>query len=520
MPSRSVLALLGTLAVGSAVAVATVASTRHTVDAQLALLTHQLASAGLTVTPGPARHTWTGSTQDVTVALADRPGGAVTLHTTTRRGPLLPGGRVGAALVTTDVQFPAAVQARLTQAMHGQQIVAETVVAFGGRSTTQLTIPAGTQGDAGTSVTWSPLTVTTHSEDGQVDTHVTGGALELRTPDTTFTTAGLTFDSQVRPSADGVNPGRAALTVPNLYLTAGGQTLAAAKYTLTTELTGEPSPLRLSVRNTLSGVRLGTLAVSDTHLNWTLGNLSRSALADIMTVSGDLTRQTETESPAGRRTLASHLTALLQAGPTLTLEELSTATASGRIGLQARVFLDDPHGLTLTDVSQDPLPLLTRLRADLTFEADEATLKELAEVGGQPGAGDDLIWALLDQGVVTESGSKVQSTLTLDGQGLVVNGERVPETSLAEAWTLRQQAYDAQTQGCARQLMQAQEVTRMQEGQYAPEVEALVPDALSDTCRDAVEISIATASEESWTGTVVSRATRQILTVSDAGVTD
>ncbi|MFC4452351.1 DUF945 family protein [Deinococcus sonorensis] len=429
MKRARILIFSGVLLVGSAAAVTgtTVIQTQKAVQAQLDALNDQLQAYGGRATVTSAHHTLLGGDQTTTLTFKDTPEATITLHSTYRNGPWLPGGQFGASLATTDVTFSKAVQAVVDRATHGQPVRLQTLVHFGGRNTTTVNIPAGDLEDGGTRLTWTPLVATLESSGDRVQTSSSPLDLQWTADGASGHITGVRHQGDSRLRSDGLTLGDSTLSVDRVDVTAQGETATARGLRGTFRSALEGATVKASVGYTLDALSVPQLPdVRNVKLIWSLGHLDPSAMKTLTQLLQKVNDKTTLE--AQPEALLEPAAQLLHAGPVLSLDELSLDAGGGHVGLHASLSFDDPTTIDLRHLDQDPMALLGHLRLNGRFDADEVALRTLGNATGQ-----DIVAVLKDGDLVTQAGGKLSSVLTFNQQGLLVNGRLVPGTNLNAA---------------------------------------------------------------------------------------
>ncbi|WP_027483428.1 DUF945 family protein [Deinococcus pimensis] len=510
MKHQTVFVTLGALLlVGAVTTVGATMYTARVLQTQTDAWTQQLEQLGATVTHDTRRASLLGREQTTVITFEQLPDTPVTLTSVVRAGPALPGGRFGAALVNTTVTFAPDVQRAFERATQGGRITVESLVAFGGRTTSVARVPGGQFSESDGSLTWSALegTFVTDGDRTRSDVRSDGFAFADATTNVTFTKLSATSDTHLD---DQLTLGRSDAAFERVVVRSDGETLIGTNLQTRWEGSERDGRVTSAMRHSLAQLSGGGVRVRDLQLGWSLRSLDRAGLQALSKALSGVNRNGDLTDAQQQDALAA-VTTLLRAGPVFAVDKLSFTTDAGPVTFDGAVSLKNPAQLDARDLAEDPTPLLTHLQFDGNVEANERALRDLEGV-----TGEDLITPLEEEGYLRRDGATLRSKLHFDQTGLRVNGRLLPGTNPGEALHARSKAYEQQTTACARQLYVAQEVYWADHDVYTARVGDLDQSMLG-TCLTLVTYDVTFANTIEWTANVKSRATSASVTIDQDG---
>lgn len=392
------------------------------------------------------------STDDLYLLLGDKDPLRLHLRSRIQNGPLPGLGRVGQAVVDSELVWDdPKVQAAVDKAFGGRTPKLHTVVGLGGNTESTLDVPAGTYAQDGGTASWQALS-------GQVQTSgggrgVTGtlmwpGVTLSGTPaDGSAELKDLKLVLDQQPYLNRLSRGTSSFTIASITLPGNAGRLEGLSAVTTTT----PSGPNLGSRTDI-GVRTavtGGQTLSDLKLALSAGGLNSAALEELSATLQKPEYQTLTSPSSGNiddaalQKLLSELTPglsrLLAGNPSLKIDEVSVRLPQGRVrlGLGAQVVnggsidlkgLLSRENLSAGAGSPALLGLLGNLKLTADIEGNQAAIEGLlGESGNRTAAGiGQSIAPMVEQGMITKTGDVLKTHLEFGKDGASINGKPVP----------------------------------------------------------------------------------------------
>ncbi|ACO48150.1 DUF945 domain-containing protein [Deinococcus deserti] len=415
-------AISAALLLGSA-GIAAVAGqqTQKDIQAQLSRTQKALNDSGMaTVVSGPFQGNAFGGTQTTTITVLPESEDplVITLNSRVYSGPFPQGKRFGAATVITNVLFEPDLQAQLDKAFGGKKIELNTLVQFGGTSTTTFKVPGGTLTDEGTTVAWQPAGGTVRAAGNQVFTAGEWPGAQVTGEELRMNFGRVQWDLKAAQAADNLGDGMGNITLAELKVSgADGADFALKGLNVRTESRGSATTFDSMVSYGIKALTVGGKDIEDIKLNLTLKNLDRSALVKL----NEATRGGKTLSD---RTIDGIVSEMLGAKPALVLDRLSVGTGQDEVRLNGLIGMKAPAGTDWTRVSENPELLMGLLHVKVHGEAERAALIDLlSTVAPSPEMAPELINMGEKSGMLIKEGSRIVTDVSLSEHGLMVNGQ-------------------------------------------------------------------------------------------------
>ncbi|PYE55308.1 DUF945 family protein [Deinococcus yavapaiensis] len=436
----------------------------------------------------------------------------VELTSSYRNGPWLPGGRFGASLVSTDVTFSPKLQRVLDAGTNGKHVTLETLVSFGGRTTTSIDLPAASFEADGMRVSWSASRGTLRSSGPRSSSELTLDRVSLEDEDVAFSLENVRFSNDAREVGAGLSFGSSAFSVARATVKAEGESVGVRDFTLKSSVDGDDGKVNVSAETAIGEIDGPEMDVRNVRLAGSLRSLDRVGLVTLVRAASDFAGTLAEDDPVVTRNLSSAVSRLLNGGPVLSLDEVSFSMPQGSVRLSANVAFTSGAKLDLERLVDDPSALLERLTAGARFEADEAVLRALEAEVGEEGA----VSSIVDAGLLIRENGKLRATVEVDAKGVRVNGEALPPEFFRENDDAPTSSDDEDlATTCAKDLFLAQELYRRTHESYASKAEDLEFD---EACEGTVEVVIDAANANGWAGGVRARSGGSVVRVSNEGL--
>ncbi|WP_188963448.1 DUF945 family protein [Deinococcus aquiradiocola] len=416
----ALIATAALLLAGAGTAVVAGEQTQRNVQEQLERTRKTLEGSGLaTMVSGPYQGNVMGGTQVTKLTLLPKSAEPVVVTLTSRvhNGPFPEGRAFGAATVVTDVTFPPDVQKQLDAALGGQKISITTLVKFGGNSVTTYRVPEGQFTGDGTTMAWKAVTGNVYSEGERVRGDGQWPGLTVRGGGGLITLGASTWSTTGQTAQDGMGNATTTLNVGEIRGSDQGSTVFnVGPVKAESEVKSDAQFVSSSARYHVARATLNGQTYDDMTLNLTMGRLDRQVLAQL----GHVDVADQNFDP---KTLNSIFNALLQAGPTLSVDRLSVGSGTNEVQLNARAAFKAGADVDWMTLMLDPEALMSQMDVQAHLEGEAQAIEELGtRIAGQRKNVASMLQAAQEEGLLVRKGTRLAADLRLDQDGLKVNG--------------------------------------------------------------------------------------------------